>query len=124
MLAFPFKILVYLRSSGNAALNELEIFVSEDPTSNQQTPYANAAGSSWIHGADESRTQYLFDEVYIYIYIYILLILFFKNNFQEVDWLHSVGLSIIQCLCNILMNDTLLCVIGYINTITHDTALI
>ncbi len=60
-----FQIEIDLSSEGSlwASLNELEVYVREDPESVVQTPYDNAAGSVWIHSEEDNMDMFEFDEV-------------------------------------------------------------
>ena len=45
------------------ALSGIEIFVTEDPSSQSQTPYDNSKGSGWIVTEHEDVKLFQFDEV-------------------------------------------------------------
>ncbi|KAK3576662.1 hypothetical protein CHS0354_004947 [Potamilus streckersoni] len=60
------KIIIELEGVNSVAvLSELEIYVSEDPETWQQTPYSNREGAAYIIESDEHTGLFEFDEVHI-----------------------------------------------------------
>lgn len=48
-----------------ASLDEVEIYVRQDDSTNEQTPYVNAQGSAYILHEIDAHDQYDFNEVWI-----------------------------------------------------------
>ena len=65
MFFYILQLKIYLTAEvSHAVLNDLKIFIREDPSSTEQTGYTNAPGEAWIVREYESdKDEYEFDIV-------------------------------------------------------------
>lgn len=68
---FVFKVTISLQKhSGStySSLSLVRLFIAEDPTSVEQSPYYTPPATTWIVGKDENTKNFVFDEVRCNIY--------------------------------------------------------